>query len=38
MCGDGPDWTATLPDYDAMCITTDRRVLETPGFARHRVS
>jgi FAD:protein FMN transferase len=38
MGGDGPDWTATLPDYDAMCITSDRRVLETPGFARHRAS
>ena len=24
--------------YDAMCITTDRRVLQTPGFARHRSS
>ena len=33
----GPAWTATLEDYDAMCITSDRRVLTTPGFARHRV-
>lgn len=38
MGADGPDWTATLADYDAMCITSDHRVLETPGFARHRVS
>jgi thiamine biosynthesis lipoprotein len=33
----GPAWTATLEGYDAMCITSDRRVLTTPGFARHRV-
>jgi FAD:protein FMN transferase len=33
----GPAWTATLAGYDAMCITSDRRVLTTPGFARHRV-
>jgi FAD:protein FMN transferase len=33
----GPAWTATLDGYDAMCITSDRRVLTTPGFARHRV-
>src|SRR3954463_5370777 len=32
----GPAWTATLVGYDAMCITRDRRVLTTPGFARHR--
>ncbi len=37
MGGDGPGWTATLAGYDAMCITSDRRVLQTPGFARHRV-
>jgi FAD:protein FMN transferase len=37
MGADGPAWTATLTGYDAMCITGDRRVLETPGFARHRV-
>ena len=37
MGGDGPDWTATLPGYDAMCITSDHRVLQTPGVARHRV-
>jgi FAD:protein FMN transferase len=36
MGADGPAWTATLTDYDAMCITSDRRVLSTPGFARHR--
>jgi hypothetical protein len=33
-----PGWTATLTGYDAMCITTDHRVLPTPGFARYRVS
>jgi FAD:protein FMN transferase len=33
----GPAWTATLPGYDAMCITSERRVLTTPGFGRHRV-
>jgi thiamine biosynthesis lipoprotein len=33
----GPAWTATLDGYDAMCITSDRRVLSTPGFARYRV-
>jgi thiamine biosynthesis lipoprotein len=38
MGADGPRWTATLAGYDAMCITSDRRVLSTPGFARHRVS
>jgi thiamine biosynthesis lipoprotein len=38
MGADGPEWTATLTDYNAMCITSDHRVLETPGFARHRVS
>jgi thiamine biosynthesis lipoprotein len=37
MGAEGPAWTATLAGYDAMCITSDRRVLETPGFARHRV-
>ena len=36
MGADGPAWTATLDGYDAMCITSDRRVLSTPGFARHR--
>lgn len=33
---DGPAWTASLEGYDAMCITSDRRVLSTPGFAGHR--
>ncbi len=37
MGADGPEWTATLAGYDAMCITSDDRVLATPGFARHRV-
>jgi thiamine biosynthesis lipoprotein len=36
MGEDGPEWTATLAGYDAMCVTSDRRVLSTPGFARHR--
>jgi thiamine biosynthesis lipoprotein len=36
MGGDGPAWTATLDGYDAMCITSDQRVLTTRGFARHR--
>ena len=34
----GPGWLATLDGYDAMCITTDRRVLSTAGFARHRAA
>jgi thiamine biosynthesis lipoprotein len=38
MGADGPEWTATLDGYDALCITADHRVLETPGFARHRVA
>jgi thiamine biosynthesis lipoprotein len=37
MGADGPAWTATLDGYDAMCVTTDHRMLSTPGFARHRV-
>jgi thiamine biosynthesis lipoprotein len=37
MGAGGPDWTATLAGYDALCITDDQRVLTTPGFARHRV-
>jgi thiamine biosynthesis lipoprotein len=36
MGADGPAWTATLAGYDAMSITSDRQVLTTPGFARHR--
>jgi thiamine biosynthesis lipoprotein len=36
MGAHGPAWTATLDGYDAMCITSDERVLTTPGFARHR--
>jgi thiamine biosynthesis lipoprotein len=36
MGWDGPAWTATLDGYDAMCVASDRRVLTTPGFARHR--
>ena len=38
MGADGPAWTATLAGYDALCITTDHRVLSTPGFARHRAA
>jgi thiamine biosynthesis lipoprotein len=38
MGSDGPRWAATLPSYDSMCITSDHRVLTTPGFARYRVS
>jgi len=38
MGAGGPEWTATLDGYDAMCITSDRRVLSTPGFARHRAA
>jgi FAD:protein FMN transferase len=36
MGAGGPAWTATLDGYDAMCVTSDRRVLATPGFERHR--
>ena len=36
MGADGPAWTATLAGYDAMCVTSDDRVLATPGFDRHR--
>jgi thiamine biosynthesis lipoprotein len=32
----GPEWTATLDGYDALCITADHRVLSTPGMDRHR--
>jgi thiamine biosynthesis lipoprotein len=37
MGAGGPAWTTTLTGYDALCITTDQRVLSTPGFDRHRV-
>jgi thiamine biosynthesis lipoprotein len=36
MGADGPEWTTTLGGYDAMCVTSDRQVLTTPGFERHR--
>jgi thiamine biosynthesis lipoprotein len=36
MGADGPAWSAGLDGYDAMCVTSDRRVLSTPGFARLR--
>jgi FAD:protein FMN transferase len=32
----GPAWTAGLDGYEALCITTDRQALTTPGFAAHR--
>jgi thiamine biosynthesis lipoprotein len=32
MGGRGPAWTARLEGYEAMTITTDGRVLTTPGF------
>jgi FAD:protein FMN transferase len=38
MGAEGPAWTATLAGYDALCVTSDHRVLSTPGFARHRVA
>ena len=38
MGADGPEWTATLDGYDALCITSDGRVLTTPGVARHRAA
>jgi FAD:protein FMN transferase len=37
MGADGPEWTATLDGYDALCVTSDHQVLETAGLARHRV-
>jgi thiamine biosynthesis lipoprotein len=37
MGADGPAWTTTLAGYDAMCVTSDCRVMTTPGFARHRI-
>jgi hypothetical protein len=36
MGTDGPAWSATQGGYDAMCVTSDGRVLSTAGFARHR--
>jgi FAD:protein FMN transferase len=36
MGAGGPAWTTTLTGYDAMCITSEHRVLSTPGFARYR--
>jgi thiamine biosynthesis lipoprotein len=34
---DGPAWLASLPDVEALCITTDQRVVTTEGFARYRI-
>ena len=33
----GPEWTTTLDGYEALCITTDHRVLSTPGLDPLRV-
>jgi thiamine biosynthesis lipoprotein len=33
---EGLRWIAGLADYAAMAVTDDRRVMSTPGFARHR--
>jgi thiamine biosynthesis lipoprotein len=38
MGADGPAWAATLNGYEAMCITSDHRVVSTPGFAHSRVT
>jgi thiamine biosynthesis lipoprotein len=35
MGADGPAWAATLTGYEAMCFTSDHRVLSTPGLPRH---
>jgi thiamine biosynthesis lipoprotein len=32
----GAAWATILSGYEALCITSDHRVLSTPGFARHR--
>jgi FAD:protein FMN transferase len=37
MGAGGPAWTAGLTGYEGLCITSDHRVVTTPGFARHRV-
>jgi FAD:protein FMN transferase len=34
---DGPEWTATLSDCEALTILADGRVLSTPGMARLRL-
>ena len=34
MGGEGPRWAATRLGYESLTITTDRRVLVTPGFPR----
>ena len=34
MGEDGPHWSARLAGYEALTITSDRRVLATPGFPR----
>jgi thiamine biosynthesis lipoprotein len=37
MGADGPAWAATLDGYEALCITSDHRVLSTPGLDALRV-
>jgi thiamine biosynthesis lipoprotein len=37
MATEGPAWTATLHEYDALTILADGRVLSTPGIARLRL-
>ena len=36
MGAGGPAWTAGLDGYEALCITSGREVLSTPGFAAYR--
>jgi thiamine biosynthesis lipoprotein len=36
MGADGPEWTAALDGYEALCITADERVLTTPGLSLYR--
>jgi hypothetical protein len=38
MGEDGPEWTATLRDYDAMTVLEGDRVYFTGGFARRRAA
>jgi hypothetical protein len=35
MGPDGIRWIASLPEYSGCCITTDRRLVWTPGFESH---
>jgi thiamine biosynthesis lipoprotein len=38
MGDQGPEWAASLSDYETLCITTDQVVLTSPGLDRYRVS